>query len=51
MIWNFLSLLKRKHWIYKVLTQFQKFIFIQKLFLKKHVMYLDNYKNVFVLFC
>jgi len=35
-----------KHWIYKESTHFQKFIFIQKLYKKKHVMYLDNYKHL-----
>jgi hypothetical protein len=34
-----------KHWMYKESRYFQKFIFIQKWWRKKHVVYLDNYKH------
>jgi hypothetical protein len=40
-----LSFLKTKHWIYKELRHFQKFICIKKWW-KKKVMYLNNYKHL-----
>ncbi len=37
------SFKKTKHWIYKELAQFQKFRFLQNIYLKK-IMFLKNYK-------
>jgi hypothetical protein len=46
MIWNCDHFLKQKNWIRKECTQFFKFIFIEKWFLK--MWYIDTTLNIFI---